>query len=252
MIVLPEAALTPMERHGLAVLVDLSRLLPAAEGLGALRITIVDGRSSEAARLEGEPAFRGDELLLDRALLATIGRIVSAEAEQVTRERDRLGRVPSTANALVGAGTSATPVVSRYAARLRRAAARASAGRPFRTVAPWPNGKRWAASLTHDLDVVALWPLFTGLRLQELVGKGEWRQAWRTLRAALNALGGTPVADAVQEILDIESAHGLRSSWYILCGTPTWDTFRRGATKTATSTSRRRYFDPKAFLFSSF
>lgn len=228
MIVLPEEGLAPLERHGLEVLIDLARLLPAPSGLGALRVELVDGGAPGVQRLAEEPEIRGDALVLDRALLATIGRVVSAEAEQATPHRDTLGRVPSRANALVAEGRSGTPVLSQFALRLRRAAARASEGRPFRTVAPWPNKKRWAASITHDLDVVALWPLFTGLRLQELAGKGEWGQVWHTLRAALGALGGTPVYDAVQEILDIESAHGLRSSWYILCGTPTWSTFKRG------------------------
>lgn len=228
MIVLPGAGLSPLERHGLEVLIDLSRLLPAPDGLGALRVEIVDGGTPGVQRLADEPEIRGDALCLDRALLATIGRVVSAEAEQVTTLRDRLGRVPSRANVLVAEERSATPVLSAFAFRLRRAAARASGGRPFRTVAPWPNRKRWAASLTHDLDVVALWPVFTGLRLQELLGKGEWKQAWRTITAALGAVGGTPVYDGVKEILDIESAHGLRSSWYILCGTPTWGTFKRG------------------------
>lgn len=228
MIVLPESGLPPLERHGLDVLIDLSRLLPASGGLGALRIEIVEGGAPGIQRLAEEPEIRGDVVFLDRALLATIGRVVSAEAEQVTQDRDPLGRVPSRANALVAEGRSGTPAVSQLAVRLRRAAARAAAGRPFRTVAPWPNKKRWAASLTHDLDVVALWPVFTGLRLQELAGKGEWRRAWRTVMAALGAVGGTPVFDAVREILDIESAHGLASSWYILCGTPTIGTFKKG------------------------
>lgn len=228
MIVLPEAGLSPLERHGLDVLVDLARLLPAPPGLGALRVEVLDGGTPGAKRLAEEPEVRGDALYLDRALLATVGRIVSAEAEQVTRDRDRLGRVPSHANALVADGRSGTPVVSAFASRLRRAAARASAGRPFRTVAPWPHRKRWAAALTHDLDVVALWPAFTALRLQELAGKGEWGQVWRTLRAALGAIGGTPVFDAVRELLEMESAHGLKSSWYILCGTPTFSTFKKG------------------------
>jgi hypothetical protein len=33
-----------------------------------------------------------------------------------------------------------------------------------RLAEPWPEGRRWAAVFTHDLDVVALWPVFAAAR----------------------------------------------------------------------------------------
>ena len=163
-----------------------------------------------------------------RALLTTVGEIVSAKAEQGSTARDRLGRVPSSANALVVQGLEGTPVISILAARLREAVAGYAGARPYRALAPWPEGKRWAASLTHDLDVVALWPFFTALRAMELAGKGEWGQVARTLAAAVKSAFGDPVLDCVRGILEIERRAGVKSSWYIICGTPTFESFRGG------------------------
>src|SRR5687768_18435369 len=114
MIVLPEGHLTPVARHGLEVLVDLSRLLPAPAGLGAVEIELTD---------EGSPDLRAPFLVVDgrvrvsRALLTTVGEIVSATAEQGSAERDRLGRVSSSANALVMQGLDGPVVISSLAAR---------------------------------------------------------------------------------------------------------------------------------------
>ncbi|MEP6744644.1 MAG: hypothetical protein ABJB33_04045 [Gemmatimonadota bacterium] len=228
MIVLPEQGLTPTERHGLDVLVDLSRLLPAPPGMGAVRLEIVEGGPVGVAALSAEPVAADGRLLLPRRVLAAIGEIVSAAAEQLTPERDRLGRVPTSANLLIGAGAADTPVVSRLAMHMRQAIARVAGDRPYRALAPWPHGKRWAAALTHDLDVVALWPAFTALRLAELGRKGEWRQVGRILGTAARSLFADPVRDAVLQILAVEAELGIRSTWFILCGTPTVATFRMG------------------------
>jgi hypothetical protein len=123
----------------------------------------------------------------------------------------------------------------------RLAVARAAGARPFRTVAPWPDSKRWAAALSHDLDVVALWPAFTALRIMELAGKGEWGQVARTVGAALGSVLGHPVRDGVEQILAVEERLGIRSSWFILCGTPTFASFRAGdLTYHPESTATRR------------
>ncbi len=228
MIVLPEQGLTPLERHGLDVLVDLSRLLPAPASLGAMRLEVVEGGPLGLTGLREQPVVVEGALRVPRNLLRAIGNLVTAAAEQATTERDPLGRVPSSVNAMVMGGVAEEPLVSGWAIQARRAVARAAGARPFRTIAPWPHAKRWAAALSHDLDVVALWPAFSTLRLMELAGKGEWRRVARTIRAAMASLLGDPVRDGVEQILAVEEGLGIRSTWFILCGTPTAATFRRG------------------------
>ena len=228
MIVLPEQGLTPLERHGLDVLVDLSCLLPAPAALGAMPLAVVEGGPTGLAALREDPTVAEGALRIPRNTLRAIGDLVTAAAEQGTTQRDRLGRVPSSVNEMVASGISDQPLISRWALQARRAVARSAGARPFRTIAPWPHSKRWAAALSHDLDVVALWPVFSGLRLMELAGKAEWHQVARTLGAAASSLLGDPVRDGVEQILAVEERLGIRSTWFILCGTPTAATFRAG------------------------
>jgi hypothetical protein len=97
-----------------------------------------------------------------------------------------------------------------------------------RLLSPWPEDRRWAVALSHDLDVVARWPVFTGLRLLELVRKGDLPRVGQVIVAALASAVRDPVWDGVEGILAAERAHAVRSTWFILCGTPTFRTMRAG------------------------
>src|SRR2546427_751878 len=81
--------------------------------------------------------------------------------------------------------------------------------------------RRGAAAITHDLDVVDGWPVFTALRLAELARKGELRRVARTLGSALSAIGRSPIQSALRVLLADERARGIVSTWFVLCGTPT-------------------------------
>jgi hypothetical protein len=120
------------------------------------------------------------------------------------------------------------PVVSEAAVRLREAAIAAAGRRMVRLAAPWPDGKRWAAAFTHDLDVVALWPVFAALRTLELARKAQLGAALRTVAAATLGIGRDPVWRGVTKLLERERAAGVASTWFILCGTPTAATMRAG------------------------
>ena len=120
------------------------------------------------------------------------------------------------------------PVVGRDASPLRTATVRAAGPRPVRCLAPWPERRRWAAAFTHDLDVVAGWPAFALLRMVELRRRGQIHRVGRTALAAMGAIGQAPVWRAVRHILDAEMAAGVRSTWFILCGTPTPGTWLAG------------------------
>jgi hypothetical protein len=111
---------------------------------------------------------------------------------------------------------------------LRTAVVGAAGRRPLRLAAPWPDGRRWAVAITHDLDVVAWWPAFTALRLAELVRKGAWARAARVGAAAIATVGRDPVQRGIAALLGAERAHRVHSTWFVLCGTPTWRTFLAG------------------------
>jgi len=227
-------SLTPLERFGLDVLVDLSRCAivedPAAE---VVRVAIAE-QDPGVADLRACMAHdwyieRGDGVVrVPRAILRRLAEIASGAAERRSAARDRFGRVPSTENELVQQSIAAQPVVAIAAARLREAVVASAGRRPIAFLAPWPEGKRWAAAITHDLDVVDLWPVFTALRMAELARKGELQRVTRTALSALGAIGRDPVLRALRALLDAEAQRGLVSSWFVLCGTPTFHTMRAG------------------------
>jgi len=236
-ITLPDlTTLHSLERFGLDVLVDLS-CLPVVDDASApvvrLEITaqappLGDLRTAAARQWDIE---RGDAIVrVPRAVLRCLGDIAAGIAEQRSSQRDRFDRVPSSENVLVQHGVAGEPIVSRAAQQLRDAviASAAASRRSVATLSPWPDGRRWAVAVTHDLDVVDLWPAFTALRLAELARKRQVGRMARVLGAAALTLGRNPVQRGIQQMLETERARNVVSTLFVLCGTPTLGTMRAG------------------------
>ncbi len=236
------------ERYGLDVLLDLSRLLvvldPAAD---IVRLTIgatTPVSLDDFVRHDARPERADGEVRVGREVLNCVTALAGAGTEQDVRAIDRHGRVPSGENPLVRAGRERVPVVQRYAAELRAAVQAVAGRRAVRLLAPWPDGRRWAAALTHDLDIVAGWPVFTLLRVAELMRGGEVARAGRVVAAAARAVGRNPVLAGMRALLEAERAAGVPATWFVLCGTPTPATWLRGdLTYTPESRSTRRLLD---------
>jgi hypothetical protein len=62
----------------------------------------------------------------------------------------------------------------------------------------------------------------------ELGRKGHWRLAARAAGQALKAIGRAPVEQGTAALLAAERARSIRSTWFILCGTPTPRTLMAG------------------------
>ena len=221
----PPGQLGPAERYGLDVLIDLSRLLVVERAECELvRLSVVDRASagSAAADLSSRAALeRGDgEVRVTTAALRGVAEVAGGAIEQRSTSTDRHGRVPAAENPLVAAGQSRKPVVSQLAVELRRAALDVAGRRPVRSLAPWPDGHRWAAAMTHDLDVVEWWPLFPLLRLGELARKRDWNLFARVARAARRSIGRDPVTRGVHSLLQLEAHHRIRATWFVICSRP--------------------------------
>ena len=231
MIKLPDARLSAAEHFALSMLVDLSRLVPAAATLDVVRLEL----SEEAPReLRGWMAAGwgigvADGIVrMPRAVLQAVIDVAGAAAEQRATERDRYSRVPSSANPLVREELEREPVIQRAALVLQAATRKAAGRRAFRTVAAWPDRRRWAAAFTHDLDVVSWWPAFTLLRIAELARKGAFARVARVAAAAIANAGFDVVTQGVVGVLNLEANAHIRSTWFILCGTPTLGTMGAG------------------------
>lgn len=224
--------LTPGERFALELLVDLSAVL-RCEGEGdVVRLRAVgEPRAGSAADLRARQwgfAVSDGEVHVDRALLRLVLDVAGAEVEQRSTVEDRFGRVPAGETAAVRDSLDREPVVSQAARELADAVRGAAGTRVVRFVDPWPDGRRWAVALTHDLDVVEWWPAFTALRLAELLRHGEIGRAARVIAAAALSVGRPVVWRAIADLLAVEARHGVRSTWFVLCDHPTLATARAG------------------------
>jgi hypothetical protein len=245
MIRLPSTQTLPAETgFALSLLVDRARLVPADAGdVVELRVA---AESSTADRLDAaRQVIVGDgTVTIGEAALRLVSRISGAVDEQRSPHSDRFGRVPPSDNFLAARSLERDPVVDRFAITLRTAVVEAAGPRRVALVAPWPEGRRWAMAMTHDLDVVALWPVFTAMRLMELARKGRARDVVATLTSAVSGLTGDPVWNAARRVLDVERTHGVRSTWFIITGTPTLATMRAGdVTYAPESAAARRILD---------
>jgi hypothetical protein len=227
--------LSDRDRRGLTLLTDLARLIPVTDDRADIVAIDLTERPLRFDSLKAWQAAQwgiaaGDGVVrVSRAALEQVADVTSATRERTTTHRDRLGRVPSDRNALVAEGLERTPIVSEAARAFRTAAHDAAGRRLMRLTIPWPDGRRWAVALTHDVDIIAWWPLFTALRLAELVRKGEARRAGRAVLAALGAIGKkNPAQVGIAELLRVEREHSVHSTWFFLCGTPGLRTFLAG------------------------
>jgi hypothetical protein len=223
------------EQYGLALLLDASRLLPVDDpAADVVRLALLDPAADRHDSFDGFVRGtwnleRSDGVVaVSRALLHHVAEITGGAAEFSAVSGNHVPRVPPEANPLVRVGRFREPVVTRLAAALRSAALAVAGRRPIRLLAPWPQGRRWAAAFTHDLDIVAWWPLFTLLRLAELGRHRAPGRALRVLTAAAGSLLRNPVWAGVRELLGFEANAGVRSTWFVLCGTPTFATARAG------------------------
>lgn len=211
---------TAAERWALETLVDLSRLLPCEPGVSGA--VVVGPGTGEGITIEDR------RVVVGRATLARVVAVAGAGTEQGSDRADAHGRVPAEANPLVLEQRERSPVIQQLARDLRENAARAAGRGAVRCLAPWPEGRRWAMAMTHDLDVVSGWPLFTLARLAELFRRGRLHEMGQVVSAAMGAVGEFPVLAALTEVLEIERRFGVPSTWFVLTGDPTLARWRRG------------------------
>jgi hypothetical protein len=218
--------LRPPECYGLDLLIDLSRLLVAERTeCDLVTLTVVDRASagSSAADVSSRAALELSEgdVRISTSALRGVAEIAGGAVEQRSTAMDRHGRVPAMENPLVAAGQSRRPVVSQLANELRRAVLAVAGRRPVRSVTPWPEGHRWAALITHDLDIVDWWGLAPLLRIAELGMRGDWQRCASVVRAARRSMGKDPVGKGVYSLLQLEAHHGIRATWFVICAQPT-------------------------------
>ena len=225
--------LSPRERFGLELLVDLSRLVLAEED--SLKAVVLQVVHDESTVLLGDLVRSGwtihggdGTVQISSAALRWVADIAGAGIEQRTVSRDRFGRVPAEENPVVLAGLEREPIISQAAVVLREQAVQAARGRPVRIAPAWPANKLWALSLTHDLDGVEWWPIFSGVRLLESLKRGNGRLALHVLTGIGQSIAKDPLGDGARNVLAFSRAVNVSTTWFVLCGSPTLRSILQG------------------------
>jgi hypothetical protein len=179
------------------------------------------------ATLDGEPVPcpggrltpSHDPRVLPPEWLRSAFALLSREEEYQDPRRDQWECFPGTQSRLHALGVLDRPLVNRWAEQLevRLAVAARERGGSLEPLPRWPDGKRFAAALTHDVDDVTL---------------RSWRAAFRLLarartprsyalragvhalwRAALRPPGDDPYWN-FDRWASVEARHGFRSAFY--------------------------------------
>lgn len=180
-----------------------SRGLSVPVGLGAPPLEV---------KLVGSgPPWRLNADIVD----GTIAFVTDAvHAEAVKHGRDRHGRLRAAASFLAGDGSVTDPVVNRYAIRLREALA--SIGVDLRAQPPWPQGKRAAIGISHDVDRPDKYAILRALRMARLppARRLPWFVA-RSARDLLHRLNDPHPNDfwLFDEVVAAEARLGFRSTF---------------------------------------
>ena len=129
--------------------------------------------------------------------------------------RDAFGRVPGAASPRHQAGLLRTPVVHDLMHVLWAALRRASeaAGLELTRAPAWPEGRRFAVLLSHDVD---LWRKRTARQLLKAFARSPWRPG---AIARTFCCGPDPWSD-LGGIAALEEQRGMGSTFFILAGRP--------------------------------
>ena len=157
--------------------------------------------------------------------LRAVFSLLSREEERLETARDQWECFAGTQSRLYVLGVLERPLVNQYAALLaRRLEAWADARQGAIVPLPlWPNGKRYAALLSHDVDEVRFGSLVEAARLLALTS-GPRSYALRAgLTQAARGLAGLGGADPYwnfERWVAAEESRGFRSSFYFCAPSP--------------------------------
>jgi peptidoglycan/xylan/chitin deacetylase (PgdA/CDA1 family) len=151
-----------------------------------------------------------------------LGWFLSRAEEYDCPNPDEYGRFPREASLLVREGLAAYPVVDLMIDEIAAAVVREAdqMGIAARRTSPWPEGKRCAVCLTHDVDAGIDSPLryaatmgATGvyhlLRGHVAVSRQRFKEFRHTVRA-----GVSWQFERFEQLLRLEKAHGFRSTFF--------------------------------------
>ncbi len=191
----------------------------------ALEVATFEGAPLPCPRGEVERA--ASERELPAAWLRAAAFQLGREEERIDARRDQWECYSGAYSRMTELGILDRPIVNLQAAQLAR---RIDAWFARRNASPprfprWPDGRRFAALLTHDVDDVRLHSLAQSWRLLSLARSAGSYAARAGVMGAVRALRNLARTDDpysnFERWAEAESGHGFRSSFYVFAPHPT-------------------------------
>jgi len=191
---------------------------PAAPPAGAAALVEIPCQETmtaeEAIRVHAALTAEGRQVRLDVDLVSAAGLWLTG-GDEGPECRDASGRCRGAATARSEANLLRTPVVTDLMNVLWAAlsGAASAAGLTLERVPAWPDGRKFAVFLSHDVD---LWRKRTARQFAKELLRGPWRLG-QIARAFCR--GPDPWSD-LDAIADLEERRGMHSTFFVLAGRP--------------------------------
>ncbi|NIN00129.1 MAG: hypothetical protein GTO24_19260 [candidate division Zixibacteria bacterium] len=148
---------------------------------------------------------------------------LSRREETETGTFDKHGRFPTPESIPFKHGFSQRAVVNEYLKLLLEIICQVARSKniPLIRRCFWPNAEKLAVCLTHDVDIIKKWYLYSMVRCLELIRSGRLSSLLKTFWSLSKGLfSGKNPALAFEQITSAEENFSFKSSFYFMTGRP--------------------------------
>jgi hypothetical protein len=164
-----------------------------------------------------------DGLVVDADLVFSSFFFLSRREETEIKTFDKHGRFPTRESISFKHGFSQRAVVNEYLKLLLEIISQIARSKniPLIRKCFWPNAERLAVCLTHDVDIIEKWYLYSMVRCLELIKRGQLSSFLKTFWSLSKGLlsRGNP-ALAFEQMTSAEENFSFKSSFYFMTGRP--------------------------------
>ena len=169
------------------------------------------------------PTSTDTPVVVEKDLIFSSFFFLSRWEEAESKAADKHGRFPSRESISHKHRFSQDAVVNQYLQLLYQILSQIARARkiPLLRKCFWPNGEKLAVCLTHDVDVIQKWYLYSLVRSLELIKSGQLSSLGKTFWGVLNGLVSRQnPALSFDQMTSAEQRFFFKSSFYFMLGKP--------------------------------
>ena len=169
------------------------------------------------------PTSADSPVVVEKDLIFSSFFLLSRWEEVESKAADKHGRFPTRESISHQHGFSRRAVVNQYLQFLLQIISEVARARkvPLLRKCFWPDGEKLAVCLTHDVDIIQKWYLYSLVRSLELVKTGQLSSLGKTLWGIFKGLVSREnPALSFEQLTSVEEGFSFKSSFYFMMGRP--------------------------------